>query len=172
MEKKRSLDLTFKKIHTLSRPGQALLMFQYSFQTGFAHVSILFPDRVCSYMNTLSRPRQALLMFQHSFQTGFAHVSTLFPDPDRLCSCFNTLSWPRQALLMFQYSLQTGFAHVSILFPDPDKLCSPPWSWLLAPGVFKPSCSTPFTLFLRLVSVYRPFQLHFIKKLSPSYLHF
>ena len=36
----------------------------------------------------------------------------------------------------------------------------PPWSRLLAPGVFKPNCSTPFTLFLRLVSVYRPFQLY------------
>ena len=35
---------------------------------------------------------------------------------------------------------------------------------LLAPGVFKPSCSTPFTLFLRLDSVYRPFQLYFIPK--------
>ena len=31
-------------------------------------------------------------------------------------------------------------------------------------GVFKPSCSTPFTLFLRLVSVCRPFQLYFIPK--------
>ena len=30
--------------------------------------------------------------------------------------------------------------------------------------MFKPSCSTPFTLFLRLVSVYRPFQLYFIPK--------
>ena len=39
----------------------------------------------------------------------------------------------------------------------------PPWSRLLAPGVFKPSCY-PFTLFLRLVSVYRPFQLYFIPK--------
>ena len=44
----------------------------------------------------------------------------------------------------------------------------PPWSWLLAPGVFKPSCSTPFTLFLRLVSVYRPFQLYFIPKTLPN----
>ena len=35
---------------------------------------------------------------------------------------------------------------------------------LLAPGVFKPSCSTLFTLFLRLDSVYRPFQLYFIPK--------
>ena len=43
----------------------------------------------------------------------------------------------------------------------------PPWSRLLAPGVFKPSCSTPFTLFLRLVSVYRPFQLYFV----PETLH-
>ena len=32
------------------------------------------------------------------------------------------------------------------------------------PGVFKPSCSTPFTLYLRLVSVYRPFQIYFIPK--------
>ena len=40
----------------------------------------------------------------------------------------------------------------------------PPGSRLLAPGVFKPSCSTPFTLFLRLISVYRPFQLYFIPK--------
>ena len=44
---------------------------------------------------------------------------------------------------------------------------SPPWSRLLTLGVFKPSCSTPFTLFLRLVSVYRPFQLYFI----PETLH-
>ena len=42
--------------------------------------------------------------------------------------------------------------------------CVPPGSWLLVPGVFKPSCSTPFTLFLRLVSLYRPFQLYFIPK--------
>ena len=40
----------------------------------------------------------------------------------------------------------------------------PPWSRLLAPGVFKPSCSTPFTLFLHLVSFYRSFQLYFIPK--------
>ena len=40
----------------------------------------------------------------------------------------------------------------------------PPWSRILAPGVFKPRCSTPFTLFLRLVSVYRPCQLYFIPK--------
>ena len=40
----------------------------------------------------------------------------------------------------------------------------PPWSRLLAPGVFKPSCYPPFTLFLRLVSVYQPFQLYFIPK--------
>ena len=39
----------------------------------------------------------------------------------------------------------------------------PPWSRLLA---FKLSCSTPFTPFLRLVSVYRPFQLYFISKNS------
>ena len=43
-------------------------------------------------------------------------------------------------------------------------MTSPLWSRLLAPGVFKPSCSTPFTLFLRLVSVYWPFQLYFIPK--------
>ena len=43
----------------------------------------------------------------------------------------------------------------------------PPWSQLLAPRVFKPSCSTPFTPFLCLVSVYRPFQLYFI----PNSLH-
>ena len=46
-----------------------------------------------------------------------------------------------------------------------------PWSRLLAPGVFKPSCSTPFTLFLRLVSIYRPFQLYFIPK-TAQYLRF
>ena len=34
----------------------------------------------------------------------------------------------------------------------------------LEPGVFKPSCSTPFTLFLGLVSEGRPFQLYFIPK--------
>ena len=48
----------------------------------------------------------------------------------------------------------------------------PPRSLLLAPGVFKLSCSTSFTLFLRLVSVYWPFQLYFIPKLSPQYLCF
>ena len=32
------------------------------------------------------------------------------------------------------------------------------------PGVFKLSCSTPFTPFLRLVSVYRLFHLYFIPK--------
>ena len=47
----------------------------------------------------------------------------------------------------------------------------PPWSRLLMPGVFKPSCSTPFTPFLRLVSVYWPFQLYFIPK-TPQYLRF
>ena len=31
-------------------------------------------------------------------------------------------------------------------------------------GVFKPSCSAPFTLFLCLVSIYWPFQLYFIPK--------
>ena len=41
---------------------------------------------------------------------------------------------------------------------------TPLWSRLLTPGVFKPSCSTPFTLFLSLVSVYQPFQLYFIPK--------
>ena len=34
-----------------------------------------------------------------------------------------------------------------------------PREGLLAPGLFKPSYSTAFILFLRLVSVYRPFQL-------------
>ena len=42
---------------------------------------------------------------------------------------------------------------------------APSWTRLLAPGVFKLSCSTPFTLFLRLVSVYRSFQLYFIPKI-------
>ena len=42
---------------------------------------------------------------------------------------------------------------------------TPPGSRLLAPGVFKLSCSTHFTLFLRLVSVYRPFKLYFIPKI-------
>ena len=40
----------------------------------------------------------------------------------------------------------------------------PPWGWLLVLGVFKLSCSTPFTLFLHLVSIYWPFQLYFIPK--------
>ena len=40
----------------------------------------------------------------------------------------------------------------------------PPRSRLLVPGVFKLSCSTPFTPFLCLVSVYRPFHLYFIPK--------
>ena len=43
-------------------------------------------------------------------------------------------------------------------------LFRPPWSRLLMPGVFKPSCSNIFTLFLHLVSVYWPFQLYFIPK--------
>ena len=42
---------------------------------------------------------------------------------------------------------------------------SPPGSRLLAPGVLKPSCSTPFTLFLRQASVYRSFQLYCIPKI-------
>ena len=41
---------------------------------------------------------------------------------------------------------------------------APPGCRLLQPGVFKPSCSTPFTLFLGLVSEGRPFQLYFIPK--------
>ena len=53
---------------------------------------------------------------------------------------------------------------ISLLVHDAVTLFTPPWSRLLAPGVFKPSCSTPFTLFLRLVSVYWPFQLYFIPK--------
>ena len=82
--------------------------------------------------------------------------------------------WEKQKMLHF---LLTGLSiqnwrrkkkvqilRKSTLFPDPDRLCSPPWSRLLALGVFKPSCSTPFPLFLRLVSVYRPFQLYFIQK--------
>ena len=40
----------------------------------------------------------------------------------------------------------------------------PPWGRLLTPRVFKPSCSTPFTIFLRLVSIYQPIQLYFIPK--------
>ena len=40
----------------------------------------------------------------------------------------------------------------------------PLWSRLLVQGVFKLSCSTPFTHFLCLVSVSRPFQLYFIPK--------
>ena len=40
---------------------------------------------------------------------------------------------------------------------------APSWSRLLAPGVFKLSCSTPFTLFLRIVSVYGSFQLYFFQ---------
>ena len=44
------------------------------------------------------------------------------------------------------------------------RLSMPPWSRLLVPGVFKPSCFTPFTHFLRLVSVYWPFHLYFIPK--------
>ena len=46
-------------------------------------------------------------------------------------------------------------------------LCSghgPQCSRSLAPGVFKLSCSTPFTPFLRLISAYRPFQLYLIPK--------
>ena len=57
----------------------------------------------------------------------------------------------------FNSLMQQGF------FFSP-RVSFPPWSRLLAPGVFKPSCSTPFTLFLRRVSVYRPFQLYFIPK--------
>ena len=43
-------------------------------------------------------------------------------------------------------------------------VCEPPWSRLLVPGVFKLNCFIPFTPFLHLVSVYRPFQLYFISK--------
>ena len=56
------------------------------------------------------------------------------------------------------YIQQAIHRHIT---PFSDK---PPWSRLLAPGVFKPTCSTPFTVFLRLDSVYRPFQLYFIPK--------
>jgi len=49
------------------------------------------------------------------------------------------------------------------MWPNPSP--KPLWSRLLAPGVFKPSYSTPFTLFLHLVSVYWPFQLYFIPKI-------
>ena len=47
----------------------------------------------------------------------------------------------------------------------------PPRSQLLAPGVFKPSCSTPFTPFLHLVST-SPFTYISFPKLSPRYLCF
>ena len=40
----------------------------------------------------------------------------------------------------------------------------PPWGRLLTPRAFKLSCSTPFTIFLRLVSIYQPIQLYFIPK--------
>ena len=43
-------------------------------------------------------------------------------------------------------------------------MLQPPWNRLLTPGVFKLSCSTPFTPFLHLVSVYRLFHLYFIPK--------
>ena len=43
-------------------------------------------------------------------------------------------------------------------------LPQPPCSWCLVPGMFKLSCSTHFTHFLRLVSVYRLFHLYFIPK--------
>jgi len=39
-----------------------------------------------------------------------------------------------------------------------------PWTRLLEPEVFKLSCSTHFTHFSRLVSVYQPFHLYFIPK--------
>ena len=74
-----------------------------------------------------------------------------------------SLNWPFNSKLE-EKKKRVKILRKSILFPDPDRLCSPPWSQLLALGVFKPSCSTPFPLFLRLVSVYRPFQLYFIPK--------
>ena len=40
------------------------------------------------------------------------------------------------------------------------------------PGVFKLSCSTPFSHLLRLVFVYQPVHLDFIQKLSPRCLCF
>ena len=52
----------------------------------------------------------------------------------------------------------------SLSFIPPGFLLLPPRSGLLMPGVFKPSCSTPFTLFLHLVSIYQSFQLYFIPK--------
>ena len=61
-----------------------------------------------------------------------------------------TLTNKHETTLNFE--CPTGISHLQ-----------PPLSRLLVPGV-KPSCSTPFTPFLRLVSVYWPFQLYFIPK--------
>ena len=60
-----------------------------------------------------------------------------------------------------------GIRHFSssvIIINQESPSSQPPRSLLLAPGVFKLSCSAPFTPLLRLVSVYRPFHLYFIPK--------
>ena len=63
-------------------------------------------------------------------------------------------------LTQTKFKLQRLFTHSNAI-----QQYLPPKSWLLAPGMFKRSCSTPFTLFLRLVSVYRSFQLYFVPKI-------
>ena len=70
-----------------------------------------------------------------------------------------------------RYEIELNYYYL-IIINNNSYRALPPWSRLLTPGVFKPSCSTPFTLFLHLVSVYWPFQLYFITKLSPQYLRF
>ena len=62
-----------------------------------------------------------------------------------------------------RYEIELNYYYL-IIINNNSYRALPPWSRLLTPGVFKPSCSTPFTLFLHLVSVYWPFQLYFIPK--------
>ena len=89
------------------------------------------------------------------------------PVPYRLARTGPVPFCPYRSRTVLPVPVPYRFALMLPLLPLP-----PSWSRLLVPGVFKLSCSTPLTLFLRLLSVYRSFQLYFIPKLSPRYLCF
>ena len=89
-----------------------------------------------------------------------------------VCGFFMSLIF-RSTHLIFLYTVGLSFdwfllISSSLFFffflENPNITCwfllRPPRSGLLMPGVFKPSCSTPFTLFLHLVSIYQSFQFH------------